>query len=111
MVVDFELDGQAYSAINGGPQFTFSEAVSLLVNCDGQEEVDHYWSALTAGGGHEVQCGWLKDRFGFSWQVFPAQAAALLSDPDQERADRAVAAMMQMVKIDLAALRAAADGA
>ena len=82
MTVDFELDGQPYTAINGGPEFTFDEAVSLLVNCDTQEEVDYYWDKLSEGG-QEVQCGWLRDRFGFSWQVFPTAAGEVLGDPDR----------------------------
>ncbi|MBH5333703.1 VOC family protein [Streptomyces pactum] len=110
MTVDFVLDGQPYTAINGGPEFTFTEAVSLLIECDGQEEVDHYWEKLTADGGQEVQCGWLKDKYGLSWQVWPVQANALLGDPDKERAGRAMRAMLGQKKIDLAALRAAADG-
>ncbi|MBB5122958.1 3-demethylubiquinone-9 3-methyltransferase [Streptomyces eurocidicus] len=110
MTVDFELDGQAYTAIDGGPEFTFTEAVSFLINCDGQQEVDHYWEKLTADGGQEIQCGWLKDRFGLCWQVWPTQADDILGDPDKERADRAVRAMLGQKKIDLAALRAAADG-
>ncbi|MFH8370141.1 VOC family protein [Streptomyces sp. NPDC018031] len=111
MTVDFSLDGQAYTAIDGGPEFTFDEAVSFLINCDGQEEVDYYWEKLTADGGREVQCGWLRDKFGLSWQVWPTQADELLADPDQERATRAMRAMLGQKKIDLAALRAAADGA
>ncbi|UQI45504.1 VOC family protein [Streptomyces sp. HU2014] len=111
MTVDFELDGQKYTAIDGGPEFTFNEAVSFLINCDGQQEVDHYWEKLTADGGQEIQCGWLKDRFGLCWQVWPTQADAILGDPDKERSDRAVRAMLGQKKIDLAALRAAADGA
>lgn len=109
LTVDFELDGQPHTAINGGPQFTFDEAVSLLVLCDDQAEVDRYWEALTAGG-EEVQCGWLKDRYGLSWQVVPKGMEEILGDPDPARAQRAMAAMMTMVKLDLAALRAAADG-
>ena len=109
MTVDFVLDGQPYTAINGGPEFTFDEAVSLLVNCDTQDEVDYYWDKLSEGG-QEVQCGWLKDRFGFSWQVFPTAAGEVLGDPDPARAQRAITAMFGMKKIDLAALRAAADG-
>ncbi|MFC0599808.1 VOC family protein [Streptomyces palmae] len=111
MTVDFVLDGQAYTAIDGGPEFTFCEAVSFLVNCDGQQEVDYYWEKLTADGGQEVQCGWLKDRFGLSWQIWPVQADEILGDPDQERATRAMRAMLGQKKIDLAALRAAAEGA
>ncbi|WKX73813.1 VOC family protein [Streptomyces sp. XD-27] len=111
MTVDFELDGQAFTAIDGGPEFTFDEAVSFLINCDGQQEVDYYWEKLTADGGREVQCGWLRDRFGLAWQVWPTQADALLGDPDKERSTRAMRAMLGQKKIDLAALQAAADGA
>jgi len=109
VTVDFTLLGQSFVALNGGPQFTFSEAISLRVPCADQEEVDHYWSALTDGG-EESMCGWLKDRYGVSWQVVPTELHALIGDPDPERADRAVAAMLQMRKIDLPALRRAADG-
>jgi predicted 3-demethylubiquinone-9 3-methyltransferase (glyoxalase superfamily) len=109
LTVDFVLDGQEFTAINGGPEFTFDEAVSFLINCAGQDEVDHYWSKLTEGG-EESQCGWLKDRFGVSWQVVPAEMGELMSDPDPARANRAMQAMLGMKKLDLAALRAAADG-
>ena len=107
--VDFVLDGQDYTAINGGPQFPFTEAISLAVNCADQDEVDYFWDKLTDGG-QEVQCGWLKDRYGLSWQVVPPGMAEILGDPDPARAQRATAAMMTMVKLDIAALRAAADG-
>lgn len=110
MTVDFTLDGQPFTAINGGPQFPFTEAVSLLITCKDQAEVDHYWDALTAGG-REGQCGWLKDRYGLSWQVVPEGMQEVLADPDPERAVRAMRAMLQMAKLDLAALRAAAGGA
>ena len=110
LTVDFVLDGQEYTAINGGPEFTFTEAISLLINCADQDEVDYYWEKLTDGG-QEVQCGWLKDRYGLSWQVCPAGMLELLNDPDPERSQRAMTAMMGMVKLDVAALRAAADGA
>ena len=111
LTVDFELDGQEYTAINGGPQFTFDEAVSLLVNCADQAEVDHYWDALISDGGEPSMCGWLKDRFGLSWQVCPTDAMnALLHDPDPARSDRAMQAMYKMQKLDIAALEAAADG-
>jgi predicted 3-demethylubiquinone-9 3-methyltransferase (glyoxalase superfamily) len=108
LTVDFVLDGQEYTAINGGPEFTFDEAISFLINCADQEEVDHYWSKLSEGG-EEAQCGWLKDRYGLSWQVCPVGMAELLADPDRGRAERAMRAMLGMKKIDLAALRAAAD--
>lgn len=110
LTVDFELDGQAYTAINGGPHFTFDEAISLLINCADQAEVDYYWEKLLDGG-EPSQCGWLKDRFGLSWQVCPVGMERLLQDPDPARADRAMRAMLQMVKLDLAALEAAADAA
>ena len=109
LTVEFELDGQPFVAINGGPMFQFDEAVSFMIECADQDEVDRYWDALTDGG-EESQCGWLKDRYGLSWQVCPAGMAEALNDPDQERAQRAMRAMLGMRKIDLAALRAAADG-
>lgn len=110
LTVDFTLDGQPYTAINGGPQFQFTEALSLLINCADQAEVDYYWTALSAGGA-EGQCGWLKDRFGLSWQVIPGAAMGqLLGDPDPARGQRAMTAMFGMGKIDLAAMKAAADG-
>ena len=109
LTVDFVLDGNEFTAINGGPEFTFDRAVSFLVDCKDQDEVDHYWETL-AEGGQEVQCGWLEDRFGLSWQVVPEGMAELFADPDPERVNRAMSAMMQMVKLDVAALRAAADG-
>ena len=110
LTVEFVLDGQEYVAINGGPQFSFSEAISLMVNCADQDEVDYYWGALSEGG-EEGPCGWLKDRYGLSWQVCPAGMAELLNDPDQARGQRAMKAMLGMSKIDLAALQAAAQGA
>ena len=110
LTVDFVLDGQEYTAINGGPEFTFTAAISLLVNCADQEEVDYYWEKLTDGG-QEVQCGWLKDRYGLSWQVSPVGMYDLLNDPDPKRAERAMRAMLGMKKLDLAALHAAADQA
>ena len=110
LTVDFMLDGQEHTAINGGPQFTFDEAVSLLINCKDQDEVDYYWEKLTDGG-EASQCGWLKDKFGLSWQVCPVGMNEILNDPDPERANRAVTAMLGMVKLDVAALQAAADGA
>ncbi|MFF7410139.1 VOC family protein [Streptomyces lydicus] len=111
LTVEFELDGQGYLALNGGPQFTFSEAVSLLIECADQEEIDYYWSKLTEGGGEEGPCGWLKDKYGLSWQVAPGGMAELLNDPDRERAARAMKAIFGMKKIDIAALMAAADAA
>ncbi|MFD9902969.1 VOC family protein [Streptomyces sp. NPDC059063] len=111
LTVDFELDGQPYTAINGGPEFTFDEAISLSIACADQDEVDHYWSKLTADGGAEGQCGWLKDKYGLSWQVVPDGLGALIADPDPARAQRAMQAMLTMQKLDIAALRAAADDA
>ncbi|MGY1813184.1 VOC family protein [Blastococcus sp. SYSU D00820] len=109
MTVAFTLDGQEYTALNGGPEFTFSEAISFQIMCADQDEVDHYWSRLTDGG-EESQCGWLKDRFGVSWQVIPEELYTLLGDPDPERAMRATQAMLGMRRIDLAEIRRAADG-
>lgn len=110
LTVDFVLDGQEYTAINGGPEFTFDEAISLLINCTDQDEVDYYWARLSEGG-EESQCGWLKDRYGLSWQVVPTGWEDLLNDPDPARAQRAMTAMLGMQKLDLAAIQAAADGA
>jgi predicted 3-demethylubiquinone-9 3-methyltransferase (glyoxalase superfamily) len=109
LTVEFELDGQPHSAINGGPQFPFTEAVSLVINCADQDEVDYYWEKLIEGGGSEGQCGWLKDRFGLSWQVVPPGMGEILGDPDPRKGERAMKAMLAMHKLDLAALRAAAD--
>jgi predicted 3-demethylubiquinone-9 3-methyltransferase (glyoxalase superfamily) len=111
MSVDFVLDGQEVTAINGGPIFKLDEAFSLAVMCKDQAEVDHYWDRLLEGGGEESMCGWLKDRFGLSWQVVPADWADILTGPDRARADRAMAAMLTMRKVDIAAIEAAADGA
>ncbi len=108
MVVNFSLDGQPYVALNGGPQFTFSEAISFQIPCADQDEVDYYWERLSDGG-QEGQCGWLKDRFGVSWQVIPNGLGELLGDPDPGRAQRATQAMLAMSKIDLAEMRRAAD--
>ena len=110
LTVDFVLDGQRVTAINGGPEFRFDEAISLLIDCKDQEEVDYYWSKLSEGG-EEGPCGWLKDRYGLSWQVVPAGMIELLNDPDHDRGVRAMKAMLGMKKLDVAALQAAADGA
>lgn len=110
MTVEWELDGQRFVGINGGPQFTFDEAVSFQVTCEDQAELDQLWDALLAGGGQESQCGWLKDRYGLSWQVVPGGMEELFSDPDPSRAQRAMQAMLGMRKIDVAALQRAADG-
>jgi len=108
MTVAFELDGQSFVALNGGPDHPFSEAVSFVVNCNDQAEVDRYWDALVADGGEEGPCGWVKDRFGLSWQITPRRLIELITDPDQEKAQRAMAAMLQMTKIELAEIEAAA---
>jgi predicted 3-demethylubiquinone-9 3-methyltransferase (glyoxalase superfamily) len=110
MTVEFVLDGHDFIALNGGPQFTFSEAISLLIHCADQEEVDHYWDTLSEGG-EQGPCGWLKDRYGLSWQVVPDRMLELFDDPDPGRAQRAIAAMLGMQKLDIAALEAAADAA
>ena len=109
MTVEYELDGQSFVAINGGPEFTFDEAISLQVSCETQDEIDYYWEKL-AEGGSEGPCGWLKDRYGLSWQVVPSGMEQVFGDPDPQRAERAMRAMLGMGKIDIAALRAAADG-
>ena len=110
MTVAFELDGQPFIALNGGPEFTFNEAVSFEVACGDQDEVDHYWNHLSEGGEESV-CGWLKDKFGLSWQITPTALTELLADPDQEKAKRVMAAMLQMRKIVIADLEQAADSA
>lgn len=109
MTVSFELDGQRFIALNGGPQFKFTEAISFSIDCETQEEVDRYWATLTAGGGEEGQCGWLKDRYGLSWQVNPRVLGELLSDPDPKKAKRTMDAMLKMKKIDIATLKRAAQ--
>jgi predicted 3-demethylubiquinone-9 3-methyltransferase (glyoxalase superfamily) len=111
MVVTFTLDGQEFMALNGGPQFPHSEAVSFQIATADQAETDYYWEALTADGGEPGPCGWLKDRFGVSWQVTPRRMIELMSDPDPARMQRAFAAMMTMSRLDIAAAEAAADGA
>lgn len=109
LTVDFELNGQKFVALNGGPQFTFNEAVSFQIHCADQEEVDYYWSRLTEGG-EEVACGWLKDRYGLSWQVVPDVLIDMISDPDPDKAKRATEAMLSMTKFDIAALQKAYAG-
>lgn len=109
MTVQFELDGQEFVALNGGPAFKLTEAVSFVVNCETQEEIDHFWQELSAGG-QEVQCGWLKDRFGLSWQVVPTVLGEMLQGKDPEKSHRVMAAIMQMKKLDLGALRNAYEG-
>ena len=110
MEVEFELDGRSILALNGGPQFRFTEAISLQADCKDQDEVDRLWETLSEGG-EEGPCGWLKDRYGVSWQIVPSSMYELIADPDPERAQRAVAAMLQMGKLDIADLERAADGA
>lgn len=111
LVVDFTLAGHRFTALNGGPQYTFTPAVSFFIDCATQEEVDHYWDALGAGGAPDAQqCGWLADRFGVSWQVVPRQLMEYLGDPDREKADRTMQAMLQMKKLDIEGLRRAHDG-
>jgi predicted 3-demethylubiquinone-9 3-methyltransferase (glyoxalase superfamily) len=109
MTVEWELNGQRFVGINGGPQFEFDEAVSFQITCEDQDEVDYYWEKLSEGGS-EGQCGWLKDRFGLSWQVVPAGIEEVFADSDPQRAERAMKAMLEMSKLDIAALRSAADG-
>jgi predicted 3-demethylubiquinone-9 3-methyltransferase (glyoxalase superfamily) len=109
MAVTFQLEGQEFQALNGGPQFTFTPAISLMVKCETQQEVDEYWNKLTAGGSEEP-CGWLKDRYGLSWQVIPTALGKLLGDPDPTKAKRAMDAMLKMKKLDIAKLRSAHAG-
>jgi predicted 3-demethylubiquinone-9 3-methyltransferase (glyoxalase superfamily) len=108
MTVEFQLQGQTFVALNGGPHFTFTEAVSFVVNCQTQEEVDAYWEKLAAGGA-EVQCGWLKDKYGLSWQIVPTILPELLSDPDRQKAERVMKAILAMKKLDIQALKKAAE--
>jgi predicted 3-demethylubiquinone-9 3-methyltransferase (glyoxalase superfamily) len=111
MTVAFELDGQPFTALNGGPVFKFNEAVSLQINCETQQEVDHYWEKLGKGGDPKAQqCGWVKDKFGLSWQVVPTILPELVTDPDPKKAERAFAAMMEMKKLDIDKLKQAAAG-
>jgi predicted 3-demethylubiquinone-9 3-methyltransferase (glyoxalase superfamily) len=111
MTVAFELDGQAFTALNGGPMFTFNEAISLQVNCETQEEVDYYWEKLSDGGDENAQqCGWLKDKYGVSWQIVPSVLLEMINDPDAEKSQRAMEAMLLMKKIDIEALKRAYTG-
>jgi len=109
MTVAFELEGQMFTALNGGPNFKFTEAISFVVNCESQDEVDEFWEKLSEGG-QEVQCGWLKDKYGLAWQIVPTAFLQMIQDTDQERKDRVMKAMMQMKKLDLTALEAAYQG-
>lgn len=111
MTVEFELNGQPFTALNGGPQFRFNEAVSFQIMCRTQEEVDHYWNKLSQGGDPNAQqCGWLKDKYGLSWQVVPTILVEMMEDPDREKSGRAMEAMLQMKKLDIAALKRAYEG-
>lgn len=110
MTVEFTLEGQDFIAINGGPQFKFTEAVSFLIYCDTQEEIDMFWGKLTADGGEESVCGWLKDKYGLSWQVAPRMLDDWIQDENQEKAERAMAAMLKMKKLDIAELKRAYEG-
>ena len=110
MTVAFELEGQSFLALNAGPMFKFTEAVSLMIYCDSQAEVDRYWDALTAGGGEPGPCGWLKDKFGLSWQVTPTKLLEMVTSSDKTKAGRAMGAMMKMKKIDIGRIEAAYEG-
>ena len=110
MTVEFTLNGQDFVALNGGPNFKFTEAISLVVNCETQAEVDRYWKKLTSGGGKEVACGWLKDKYGLFWQITPTMLTKLIADKDPDKVNRVMTAMMKMVKLDIKKLQAAAAG-
>jgi predicted 3-demethylubiquinone-9 3-methyltransferase (glyoxalase superfamily) len=110
LTVEFEIEGQKFTALNGGPQFKFNESVSFVVNCETQEEVDYYWEKLTADGGEESACGWLKDKFGVSWQITPTVLIEMLQDENAEKSERVMNAMLQMQKIDIKKLKAAYAG-
>ncbi|HEY4256760.1 MAG TPA: VOC family protein [Candidatus Udaeobacter sp.] len=110
LTIEFEIEGQKFVALNGGPLFKFNESISFVVNCDSQEEVDYFWEKLTADGGEESACGWLKDKFGLSWQVVPTVLIDMLHDEDSERSERATNAMLQMKKIDIKTLQKAYAG-
>ena len=110
MTISFTLGGQEFVALNGGPNFKFNEAVSFVVNCDTQDEVDHYWEKLVAGGGRHIECGWLRDKYGLAWQIVPTLFWTLIDDPDPARVQRVMHTMMQMRKMDIAVLQQAAAG-
>ena len=110
LTIEFELEGQRFTALNGGPKFKFNESVSFVVNCETQDEVDYLWQKLTADGGEESACGWLKDKFGLSWQVTPTVLIEMLHDKDPEKSERVMNAMMEMGKIDISKLKAAYAG-
>jgi predicted 3-demethylubiquinone-9 3-methyltransferase (glyoxalase superfamily) len=111
MTVEFEIDGQPFTALNGGPVFTFNEAISFQVNCETQEEVDYYWEKLSKGGDEKAQqCGWLKDTYGVSWQIIPKILSELVGDPDSEKSQKAMKAILQMKKIDIETIKRAYEG-
>ena len=110
LTIEFEIEGQKFVALNGGPQFKFNESISFVVNCETQKEVDHFWEKLTADGGEESQCGWLRDKFGVSWQITPTALIDMLHDKDVEKSERVMKAMLQMQKIDIEKLEAAYRG-
>src|SRR5215813_2100344 len=110
LTIEFEIEGQKFVALNGGPQFKFNESISFVINCEAQEEVDYFWEKLTADGGEESACGWLKDKFGVSWQVTPTILIDMLNEKDAGKAERVMHAMLQMKKIDIAKLKAAYEG-
>ena len=110
MTIEFEVEGQKFTALNGGPQFKFNESISFVVNCGTQEEVDYFWDKLTADGGQESQCGWLKDKFGLSWQIVPTVLIDMLHDKDSRKSEHVMQAMLQMQKIDIKKLKAAYAG-
>jgi predicted 3-demethylubiquinone-9 3-methyltransferase (glyoxalase superfamily) len=110
MVAKFELEGQEFMVLNGGPRFKFTQAISFVVNCASQQEVDELWEKLLAGGGAEDACGWLRDKYGLSWQIIPTALGEMMSDPDKQKAGRAMQAMLKMKKIDIAEMRRAFDG-
>jgi predicted 3-demethylubiquinone-9 3-methyltransferase (glyoxalase superfamily) len=110
MIVEFQLEGQEFVALNAGPRFKFTEAISFVVNCKTQEEVDYFWEKLTADGGAESQCGWLKDKYGLSWQIVPTVLGELMQDKDTEKSQRVMKAMLQMKKIDIRTLKQAYEG-
>lgn len=109
MIIDFELEGQKFTALNGGPEFKFNESISQVIHCQDQKEVDYYWEKLQAGGGKEIECGWLKDKYGLAWQVVPEVFFELISSSDEKTKDRAMAAMMKMKKLDIEALQKAVE--
>jgi len=110
LTIVFSLDGQEFTGLNAGPHFKFTEAISFVVPCNTQDEIDNYWSKLTAGGGQESQCGWLKDKFGLFWQIVPAALGELMSDPDPQKSNRVMQALLKMKKLDIATLQKAGDG-